>query len=75
MDKTKRRIGMSRVAVGGLLTVAMLVMLTGCNSQAPPLSQNEKADFKGGPMPKDYKDPFLSGSKPPTNTQQPQQKQ
>lgn len=42
------------VLAGGMLLMAVS-FCTGCSGNAPPMSQQEKANFAGGPMPESAK--------------------
>lgn len=47
-----------------LLTGALLAGCTPSETEKP-MTDADKANFKGGPMPADYKDPTMPGNAPP----------
>lgn len=56
------------VVTGSIAAVLLLAsgLLAGCSDDAQTkLTETEKANFKGGEMPADYKDPHMPGNNPP----------
>ena len=49
MTKNRLRLRASCAFAG--MALAMTLVLSGCSTDAPKMSEQEKADFKGGPMP------------------------
>lgn len=71
MNRIRSRV--SRYAAGGMLAIALATatMLVGCGAKTK-MSEEDKANFKGGPMPAGYKDRFAPGNGPPAQSPPPQ---
>ena len=59
----------NHIGTGSLMAVLLLMgaLLGGCtpSETETKMSEADKANFKGGPMPADYKDPTMPGNAPP----------